>query len=76
MKEMNKITLKGVFAKNVWTLHSPVRVVFNHFFLIGVKDRRKISSDHHRIRFDVSTYLILFYSKHKKDIFYSDENPV
>ena len=59
---MNKTTLKGVFAKNVWTLRSPVRVVFNHFFLIGVKDRRKICSDHHRIRFDVRTYLILFFA--------------
>ena len=78
---MNKTTLKGVFAKNVWTLRSPVRVVFNHFFLIGVKDRRKICSDHHGIRFDVRKYLILFFAntsltikykinlKHKKDIF-------
>ena len=46
----------------VWTLRSSVWVVFNFFLLIGVTDRRKISSDHHRIQFYVSLYPLSFFT--------------
>ena len=38
----------------VWTLRSSVWVVFNNFLLIDATDKTKISSNHHRIFFDVS----------------------
>ena len=46
----------------VWTLRSPVWVELNHFLLIDAKDKSKISSDHHRILFDVS-YTAFYFSR-------------
>ena len=43
-----------------WTHRSSVLVVFNNFLLIDATDRSKISSDHHRIFFDVSQYSCYF----------------
>ena len=43
----------------VWMLRSLVGVVFNHFLLIDATDRSKICSNHHRIFFNISLYLLL-----------------
>ena len=43
-------------------LHSSVWVMFNHFLLTDETDRSKISSDHHRILFDVSLYPLFIFA--------------
>ena len=50
------------FSEFVWTLCSSVWVVFNNCLLINATDRSKISSNHHRIFFDVSLYHISFFT--------------
>ena len=46
----------------VWTHRSSVWVVFNNFLLINATDRSKISSNHHRIFFAVSLYLLSLFA--------------
>jgi len=48
------------YIATLWINMDPIRssvwVVFNPFLLIDTTDRSKVSSDHHRIRFDVSPH--------------------
>ena len=46
----------------VWTLRSPVWVVFHNFLLIDVTDRSKISSDQQSLLFAVSLYPLSFFT--------------
>ena len=50
------------FSEFVWTLRSLIWVVYINFLLINATDRSKISSNHHRIFFDVSLYHISFFT--------------
>ena len=48
----------------IWVLRSSVWVIFNNFLLIDATDRFKISSNHHRIFFDLSLIYPFYFFKH------------
>ena len=47
------------FSEFIWTLRSSVWVVYDNFLFINAADGCKISSNYHRIFFDVSLYSLL-----------------
>ena len=69
-KQKIRVHHHSIYTITPLTLRSSVWVVFNNFLIIDATDRSKISSNHHRIFFDISLYHISCISSQYLYIFY------